>query len=174
MKRILTAMLAGTMLFSAISCENNNIDNSNIDNSEYDKSFLESDEILEIETIPTTESKIDLRDTLLKAAKYYISNENVDVASDGSYLSYDCYSDYDIFNPDELNNVYELQFDIEVMDGIQLATLLNKELGIPESIVKRIGTTSGSDGKQTYEGEKVTLTWAYYSNEHFNLLYEVK
>ncbi|MBR3760827.1 MAG: hypothetical protein IKK47_07570 [Ruminococcus sp.] len=33
MKRILTAMLAGTMLFSTISCKNNNIDNSDNDNT---------------------------------------------------------------------------------------------------------------------------------------------
>lgn len=82
----------------------------------------------------------------------------IDVAKDGSYLSIDT-------NPLDLEDTSD--FDAYVAVGE-----VNKILGIPESVMIKIGRTSSSDGMQTYEGDDTTLTWKYHPDNGLEALYE--
>lgn len=82
----------------------------------------------------------------------------IDVAEDGSYLSIDT-------NPLDIE-------DVSNFDAYMAVEEINKILGIPESVMIRIGRTSSLDGMQIYEDDNITLVWKYHPDNGLEALYE--
>lgn len=85
------------------------------------------------------------------------------VASDGSYLKIEGY--YGDRTSKELKTV---------LDASKAYPIVNRQLGLPESLDEKIGHTSGLDGKQTEEYDNVKVTWSYNANNGIMILYERK
>lgn len=85
-----------------------------------------------------------------------------DVGSDGSYLSIDT-------NPyDEEDN------GIAYYESYTAIENINRELGLPESLFEAMGNTSGNDGKQSEEFDKIIVSWKYHPDTGMEVIYRKK
>ncbi len=81
-----------------------------------------------------------------------------EVADDGSYLTIDTnYSDT------------EGMFDEKAYNAIKT---INEKLGLPESLIEKMGNTTGNDGKQTAEYKGILITWSYHPDHGLEVMYE--
>ena len=87
----------------------------------------------------------------------YLSSEYAEVASDGSYLSIDT-------NPNDIED-YTVDGAIE---GIIIAL---DELGIPESVLQKMGETSSLDGRLTEEHNGIEISWKYHPDNGLEVLF---
>ncbi len=93
------------------------------------------------------------------------------VGSDGSYLKIEAEK------PDRGDYTFEFEYKqkMEILSNALSAYKdINRNLGLPESLDEKIGHTSGLDGKQTEEYDKVKVTWSYNSSNGLMILYERK
>lgn len=90
-----------------------------------------------------------------------ISSESwCQIGSDGSYMRLDT-------NPYDLEDAYE-------MDAYRKIKEVNKELGLPESVLDDMEHTTALDGKQTAETDKITVSWRYHPDNGLEVTYTWK
>ena len=84
-----------------------------------------------------------------------------ELAEDGSYLSIDT-------NPYDLDDK-----GLAYPDALYAVEDINKELGLPSSLIKEIKETTGADGKQTrtYEDLGLEITWKYHPDRGLEITY---
>ena len=107
----------------------------------------------EIVVIPAGPDFNSLYDTFCKSSF-------AKVASDGTYL----YVDTNMYDKDD-------EFDYEAYMAIQN---INEELGLPESVNKRMDETRSMDGIQTYEGDGFEISWTYHPDKGMEVTYSLK
>ena len=100
--------------------------------------------------------KPNLRD----AYNQYCSSVYAEVASDGSYLSIDT-------NPYDLDGYSDSEAVIAIEN-------VNKALGLPESVLTRMGSTRALDGTQTYSNDKLEVSWTYHPDNGLQVIYSLK
>lgn len=85
-----------------------------------------------------------------------------DLGDDGSYLTVDT-------NPLDLDDsgLYYSEAYYAIGD-------INKDLNLPDSLLKDMGATTGADGKQTEEFDKVIVSWKYHPNTGLEVTYKKK
>ena len=91
----------------------------------------------------------------------YCNSTWAEVGSDGSYLYID-------------TNPYDWDDDgIAYIDAYYAIEDINKELGLPESLIKDMGGTSSLDGKQTrtYEDIGREVSWKYHPDNGLEVTY---
>jgi len=94
------------------------------------------------------------------------------VASDGSYLKIAAEKpDDDLKYSDSSKYIAKAEI---LVNALSVYENINRNLGLPESLDEKIGHTSGLDGKQTEEYDKVKVTWSYNANSGLMILYERK
>lgn len=97
-----------------------------------------------------------------KIYKQHCDSIWADVGDDGSYLSIDT-------NPyDEEDN------GIAYHEAYTAIENINRELGLPESLFEDMGRTSGNDGKQSEEFDKVIVSWKYHPDTGMEVIYRKK
>ena len=87
----------------------------------------------------------------------YLSSEYAEVASDGSYLSIDT-------NPNDID-------DYSVDGAIEGIIITLDELGIPESVLQKMGETSSMDGRLTEEHNGIEVSWKYHPDNGLEVLF---
>lgn len=97
-----------------------------------------------------------------KLYKEYCNSIWAELGEDGSYLSIDT-------NPfDEENNGVAYSTAYYAIEN------LNKELKLPDSLLKDMGNTTGSDGRQTREFDNVAVSWRYHPDYGLEVTYKKK
>lgn len=92
----------------------------------------------------------------------YCSSIWADVGSDGSYLSID-------------TNPYDNDDDgLAYPAAYSAIEEVNKALGLPDSLISDMGSTTGTDGKQseTFSEQGVTVTWKYHPDKGLEVTYK--
>ena len=89
----------------------------------------------------------------------YCSSTWADVADDGSYLSIDT-------SPYDTGYFYD--------DAFKAIENVNKELGLPDSVIKNMESTRALDGRQTYTSGNITVSWSFHPNNGLEVLFESK
>lgn len=81
-----------------------------------------------------------------------------EVAEDGSYLTIDPnLSDTDGY------------FNDEAFEAVKAT---NEKLGLPDSVLEKMESTSGLDGVQTAEHNGIIVSWSYHPNYGLEVMYE--
>ena len=94
----------------------------------------------------------------------YCSPTWAKLGSDGTYLEIDT-------NPYDIDDT-----GIAYMDAYYAIENVNRALGLPDSLFKEMGRTSGIDGKQTevFEEQGVTVSWKYHPDNGCEVIYKVE
>ena len=97
---------------------------------------------------------------LKKTYKKYCDPIWSNIASDGSYLTIDT-------NPYDIDNKGIAYYDacVAIQD-------VNKALGLPESLYNDMMHTSGSDGRQSEDFKKITVSWKYHPDNGLEVTYK--
>lgn len=90
----------------------------------------------------------------------YCSSSYASIANDGSYLSIDT-------NPNDKDDY----FDYEAYNAI---VAVNEALGLPESVLNRMGQTRSMDGIQSYSTDELDITWTYHPDKGMEVNYTLK
>jgi len=90
----------------------------------------------------------------------YCTSSFATVASDGSYLAVDT-------NPSDIDD----HMDYEAYSAIMS---INEALGLPESVLNRMGQTRSMDGIQSYSTDEIEVTWTYHPNKGMEVNYSLK
>lgn len=171
MKKIISTFLAMLVFASFVGCNKNAKDDDKKERNKID--FNRIINIIEDDYIDWYIDYYSDTDISEKEAKESFQKD-IEIGEDGSYISYICYSLHDNSESDTYNDIADLIFLFDLEKGYEIVRLINKELGFPDSIIKKMENTSAFDGKQVFEGEDVILTWSYVSNSHFEYIYEIK
>lgn len=86
----------------------------------------------------------------------------MEVADDGSYLVVDT-------NPFDDEYLDDWNFD-----GTLAIKNINEQLGLPESVWKKMEQTNFLKGEQTYEGKWFIVSWTFHPDDGLEVLYEKK
>ena len=91
----------------------------------------------------------------------YCQSTWAEVGSDGSYLLIDT----NPYNWDDDGLAYPAAYDA--------VKNINVFLGLPESLITKIGETRGIDGKQseTYDDVGITVSWSYHPDKGLEIMY---
>lgn len=92
----------------------------------------------------------------------YCTSTWADVGSDGSYLSID-------------TNPYDRDDDGLAYPAAYTAIKeINSALGLPDSLISEMGSTTGADGKQseTFDDVGITVTWKYHPDKGLEVTYK--
>ena len=89
-----------------------------------------------------------------------------EVGADGSYLSIDT-NPYDISSKRSGSSEY---FE----DAWSAVKEINKILGFPDYVQKKMGETTSLDGKQSETVGNVELTWKYHPDKGAEVMYIIK
>ena len=116
-------------------------------------------------TISTSNGKTDSCEITVTAAgpdfnaiyNEFCSSSYAKVATDGSYLSIDT-------NPLDIDDYFN-------SDAYLAITEVNEALGLPESVINKMGQTRALDGMQTYTGKEVEVTWSYHPDNGLEVIY---
>lgn len=90
----------------------------------------------------------------------YCSSIWASVGSDGSYLSIDT-------NPYNLDDK-----GIAYLESYYAIKNINNALGLPESLLKDMNSTTSLMGRQTEEYEDVTVSWSYHPDKGLEITYK--
>lgn len=82
-----------------------------------------------------------------------------ELASDGSYLAIDT-------NPLNLD-------DFSASSAWTMIQEANKELGLPDSVLTKMGQTRAMDGRQTHTTDELTVSWTYHPDQGLEVIYEL-
>ena len=88
------------------------------------------------------------------------NNVGVEIADDDSYIRLDT-------NPNDIDN--GTLYASNVLDDIHK---VNKELGFPESLNKKLENTTSLDGTQTQENQNFKASWSYHPDKGLEIMYE--
>lgn len=118
-------------------------------------------------TVSTKNGKTDTCSVVVTAAApnlQAIYNEYCDslyssLASDYSYITIDT-------NPFDIDD-YSAQTAIDMIFDV------NEALGLPESVINKMGSTRALDGVQTYEGDSIEVSWTYHPNDGLEITYSL-
>lgn len=80
------------------------------------------------------------------------------VADDGSYMTLDT-------NCTDTEGI----FDEEAFEAIKAT---NEKLGLPDSVLEKMESTSGLDGTQTAEHKGIIVSWSYHPDYGLEVMYE--
>lgn len=92
----------------------------------------------------------------------YCSYPWAEVGSDESYLTIDT----NPYDEDDNGMAYPTAYSA-IQD-------VNEALGLPASLLEDMGATSGSDGRQVQEFDKVTVSWKYHPDTGLEVIYKKK
>lgn len=87
-------------------------------------------------------------------------SEWASVASDGSYLSID-------------TNPNDSKFNDSESAAIAGIFAVNEALGLPDSIINKMGKTRALDGMQTAKGDGVEISWTYHPDHGLEIIYSL-
>ncbi len=87
-------------------------------------------------------------------------SEWASVASDGSYLSIDT-------NPNDSTNNNSESVAISGIFAV------NEALGLPDSVINKMGQTRSIDGMQTAKGDGVEISWTYHPDNGLEVMYSL-
>lgn len=90
--------------------------------------------------------------------KEYCDSTWAIVSEDGSYLKIDT-------NPNNIDDYFDY-------DAYQAVSLVNDALGLPESLLEKMGSTRALDGTQVQRYENITVTWTYHPDNGLEVIYE--
>lgn len=90
----------------------------------------------------------------------YCTSFFAEIAFDGSYLTIDT-------NPLDVKDYFENEAYLAI-------EAVNEALGLPESVMARIGQTRSIDGIQTYSTDEIELTWTYHPDKGLRVNYLLK
>ena len=82
-----------------------------------------------------------------------------ELASDGSYLAIDT-------NPLNID-------DFSATSAWTMIQKANKELGLPDSVLTKMGQTRAMDGRQTHTTDELTVSWTYHPDQGLEVIYEL-
>ncbi|MBQ8182610.1 MAG: Ig-like domain-containing protein [Clostridia bacterium] len=88
----------------------------------------------------------------------YCESDFAKIASDGSYLTIDT-------NPDNIDDYTNYTAYYTIIS-------VNEALGLPESLMEKMGKTRALDGTQSQEFEDIRVTWSYHPDNGLNVTYE--
>lgn len=91
--------------------------------------------------------------------KEYCDSTWASVSKDGSYLKIDT-------NPNNIDDYFDY-------DAYKAVILVNDALGLPESLLEKMGSTRALDGTQVQRYENITVTWTYHPDNGLEVIYEV-
>ncbi len=119
-------------------------------------------------TVKTKNGKTDTCTLTVTAAKpdlKKVYDANCDpayatVASDGSYLFIDT-------NPADVEDFFSQNAYGEIMS-------VNLDLGLPETVLNKMGQTRSIDGMQSYSTEDIEVSWTYHPDHGLEVTYSVK
>ena len=83
-----------------------------------------------------------------------------DLGSDGSYLYLDT-------NPDD-----EEDSGLAYPAAYSAVEEINSALGLPDSLLKAMGETTGADGRQSEDYDNVSVSWRYHPDKGLEVTYE--
>jgi len=118
-------------------------------------------------TVETANGKTDTCEVTVEKAgpdfialyNQYCDSSYATVASDGSYLSIDT-------NPSDID-------DYTDSDALEAIMNVNTALGLPDSVMEKIGNTRAMDGMQTAEGDGVEISWTYHPDNGLEVIYSL-
>lgn len=82
-----------------------------------------------------------------------------EISKEGTYLEIDT-------NPDN-----KLNFSSQ--EAFEIIKKANAELKLPESLSKKIDSTTAIDGRQVYNFENVSVSWIFHPEQGYEVIYEV-
>lgn len=85
------------------------------------------------------------------------------LSDDGSYLEIDT-------NPSDSDGSGYLA-SMYILEANKAIENINKDLGVPEYVQNDMNKTSALDGKQSYSGDKITVTWRYHPDRGLEVTY---
>ena len=85
---------------------------------------------------------------------------SLEIASDGTWMSFDS-NKYDKEGWDSL-----ILYENDIRE-------INKKLGFPSSLYKKMITTTWSQGRQIESNKNYTVSWTYHSEKGLEILYEM-
>lgn len=110
------------------------------------------------------EEKIDFYAVVSKVTGTEVNENNVPkaftIGSDGSYCKIDT-------NPSNLDDYYSALY-------VSYVESMNEALGLPEYLFEDMKSTTFSQGKQTEEFEKITVTYSYHPDKGLEVTYKLK
>lgn len=92
--------------------------------------------------------------------KKYCQSSYATLADDGSYLLID-------------TNPYDIEDDFDA-DANNAIIKINKELGLPDSLIEDMNKTRALDGKQSEDFKKINVTWRYHPDKGLEVIYKKK
>lgn len=82
-----------------------------------------------------------------------------EISKKGTYLEIDT-------NPENILN-------FSSQEAFELIKKANNELGLPESLSKKIDSTTTIDGRQDFDFQNVSVSWIFHPEQGYEVIYEV-
>lgn len=119
-------------------------------------------------TVKTANGKTDTCSITVEAAgpnlveiyNEHCNSEWASVASDGSYLSID-------------TNPKDSKYNASDSAAIAGIFAVNEALGLPDSVINKMGKTRALDGMQTVKGDGVEVAWTYHPDNGLEVIYSL-
>lgn len=109
------------------------------------------------------EEEVEEKISLTEVYEKCCDNKVCKLASDGSYITVDT---------DSLGTGYSIPEQEE--KAIESIYNINKELGIPESVVEKMSKTRALDGMQEEAFGDIVVNWTYHPDNGLEVMYELK
>lgn len=90
--------------------------------------------------------------------------------SDGSWLAIDT----DPYDGDYSDPMAEILHEKKASDSLGGIQFMNEKCGFPDSVYKRMMSTSALMGQQSEENKKFRVSWTYHPDRGLEVLYEKK
>lgn len=78
------------------------------------------------------------------------------------------------YNPDSRDQVEQAMWVLYYNTGCEDIKKVHAKLGIPDYVYQEMIRTRAIDGKQTYSGEKVEISWTYHPDQGLEVMYKRK
>lgn len=119
-------------------------------------------------SVKTANGKTDMCSFIVEAAgpdfasvfDKYCKSPWASLASDGSYLSIDT-------NPNDSS------ISASEADALVAIISVNKELGLPDSVIEKMSKTRSLDGMQSAKGDGVEVSWTYHPDHGLEVTYSL-
>ena len=118
----------------------------------------------------TKKCKVTVQPNFTELYYDYCDFEIAEVASDNSYLELDS-DPYNIGDSDDYYDIQEWLYYSDLFDNAVKS--IHKDIGLPESLLKRMNQTTFSMGKQTeyYPDKGFSVSWRYYPDYGLKVMY---
>lgn len=98
------------------------------------------------------------------------NHECVSVGNDYMFIDTNPYN-YDSDSSDRVTQVAAVMYNTVATNNIKK---VHAKLGIPDYVYQEMIRTRAVDGKQTYSGEKVEISWTYHPDQGLEVMYKRK